>query len=98
MAQQKPDDIIKQDLTVYGEALSDFGFMQVSAIAGIGLVTRGLVWPCPQIWFAGATTISSTWNNSASATLTSWANSAGAGSSTTTTWVNEPKSSPWAEC
>lgn len=96
--QQKPDDFISQDLTVYGEALSDFGLAQINAIAGIGLVTRGLVWPCPQIWFVGATTVSSTWNASASASLTTWNQSAGAGSSTITTWSKEPKAGPWAEC
>lgn len=92
---QRPDDFIPQDLTVYGEALSDFGLAQIEAIAGIGLLTRGLVWPCPQIWFLGSTTSTITWNASSSSTLTTWNNSSGA---TLTTWTNEPKTTPWSEC
>lgn len=95
MAQQRPDDFTPQDLTVYGEALSDFGLAQIDAIAGIGLLTRGLVWPCPQIWFDGAPSITSTWNNSSGPTLSTWTASSG---TSLTAWTNEPTTTPWAEC
>lgn len=35
----------------YGMALVDYGLVQVSQINGVGLVTSGLVWQGPEIWF-----------------------------------------------
>ena len=89
MAQQMPDDF-GLDYAVYGEALLSFGFEVRDAIDGMGIVTRGLIWHCPQIWIdqQNVAGIVSTWTNASSASSTAWTQASGAGSSTTTTWTN----------
>lgn len=38
------------DVVVVGQALNNFGFEALNTIAGIGLNTRGFLWPCDGIW------------------------------------------------
>lgn len=97
--QQLPDDFTQQDIALYGQAILTDGLVVSDAIAGIGLLTRGLAWPAPQIWLDTTLNsgIATSWTPSASAASTSWTESAGAGSSTVTIWTNEPKGSIWGE-
>ena len=38
------------DVTVRGQALEDFGLSASDTISGIGLVTFGFLWNCPDVW------------------------------------------------
>lgn len=59
----------------YGEALVTFGLVEISAINGFGLVTRGLIWQGYDIWgpYAGAS-LSTSWSAQAGASTlsTTW--------------------------
>lgn len=59
-----------QDVTVNGEALSDFGLQADDEISGIGLVTFGLLWP--GIWTPCSFGVSSTWTDCGAAPSTTW--------------------------
>ena len=52
------------DAVVVGMALNDFGFEAFNTIAGLGLVTRGFLWPCDGIWQPSNALISTTWVSS----------------------------------
>jgi hypothetical protein len=95
--QQLPDDIINIDETVYGEAVLSFGLQVRGAIDGIGLLTRGLVWHCPQLWTDTTilSGIATGWTGSATASSTSWTDASGA---SITTWTQVPHSGIWSEC
>lgn len=38
------------DVVIVGVALETFGFTANNTVAGIGLLTRGFLWPCDGIW------------------------------------------------
>lgn len=38
------------DVVVVGDSLNDFGFVAFKTIAGLGLNSRGFLWPCTGIW------------------------------------------------
>lgn len=48
---QQPDDISKLDVIPFSESVLTRGLKVIDAINGVGLVTNGLVWPAPQVWF-----------------------------------------------
>lgn len=81
------------DATVYGEALVTAGLTVRGAISGLGLVTRGLIWECQNIWTDSEENIATNWT-APSSPATSWTN---AEDSITTTWT-EPSGEPFAEC
>ena len=78
------------EFTVYGEAVVTFGFTVSGATDGVGLLTRGLVWDCSQIWWpnGSGSSLATTWtaNGWGSSTVTNWTKN-GWGSSTVTTWT-----------
>lgn len=78
------------DVTIKGVALNTYGLTSWDVYSGLGLLTDGLIWPCPEIWYGpinspGTTTIMTTWSLIASP-VTSWTLSPG--QSTTTVWVD----------
>jgi hypothetical protein len=76
------------DVTVRGVALSTIGLTEWNTFDGLGLLTRGLIWECPNIWYGPYTstgsTISTNWSLSA-AVSTNW--SLCAGTTVSTTWT-----------
>jgi len=76
------------DVTVRGSALLDYGLTEWQAVEGLGLLTKGLIWPCTSIWYGplmstGATAVTTSWSLMASVS-TSWTE---VGASITTTWT-----------
>lgn len=49
------------DVIVVGQALESGGFTAFNTIAGLGLVTRGFLWPCDGIWQPSDSPITTTW-------------------------------------
>jgi hypothetical protein len=84
------------DIATYSEAVLTRGLEVRDAIAGLGLLTNGLVWPGPQIWLATdqISGIATSWSVGASVASTSWTAASGPSS---TTWTSEPKSGLWGE-
>lgn len=79
------------DVTIKGMALVDQGLTDWNVYSGLGLLTMGLIWPCPAIWYGpwnsnGATSISSTWSLSFGPVVTVWTDFVGA--SIATVWVD----------
>ena len=84
--------ILPWDVTINGVALSTYGLTSWDTYDGVGLVTDGLLWSCPNIWWGpwnspGTTSISSTWTLAAGNTIaTTW--TLAAGNTISTTWVD----------
>jgi hypothetical protein len=93
---QLPDDLSIASPSVYSESVLTQGLEVRDAIAGLGLLTRGLVWPAPQIWLGldQISGISTSWSVGATVATTTWSNTSGPSS---TTWTDEPKSGLWGE-
>lgn len=77
------------DVTVKGVALSTVGLTEWNSIDGLGLVTKGLIWGCQNIWYGpwtstGATQIATSWSLMASP-VTNW--TLAPGCSVSTTWT-----------
>lgn len=49
------------DIIVVGTALNTGGFNAFGAIAGLGLNTRGFLWPCDAIWTPSDSPLTTTW-------------------------------------
>lgn len=49
------------DAIVVGLALNDRGFEAFNTIAGLGLNTRGFLWPCDGIWQPSNQPITTIW-------------------------------------
>lgn len=65
------------DVTLKGVVLQTYGLTDWNVFDGLGLVSDGLIWSCPNIWYGpynsnGATMISSSWSLYVSCTLTTW--------------------------
>ncbi len=52
------------DVVVVGRALNDFGFSAFNTIEGLGLNTRGFLWPCTGIWQPSDSPITTVWVSS----------------------------------
>ena len=52
------------DVTVKGFALASFGLTDSTHISGLGLETRGFVWPC-QTWWIMPTGVTTSWTQPA---------------------------------
>jgi hypothetical protein len=79
------------DVGVQGQALESRGLEVFGVVGnlfnvdGIGLVSRGLLWPKGAIWGACDAGVSTAWTACGSAIATTWTNS---GSAISTTWTN----------
>lgn len=58
------------DVVVVGMALNTEGFQAFRTIAGLGLITRGFLWPCDGIWQPSDSPITTTWVSSVPAGTT----------------------------
>lgn len=58
------------DVVVVGNALNDLGQCAFNTVAGLGLNTRGFLWPCTAIWQSSDNPITTTWVSSVVATNT----------------------------
>ena len=58
------------DATVRGMALETFGLTSDNTISGLGLVTFGFLWGCPDIWGPADDPVSTTWTNVVDGTQT----------------------------
>lgn len=56
------------EVRVVGMALNDFGFVAYNTIAGLGLNTWGMLWPCDGIWAPTDEAIVTTWADCGSGT------------------------------
>lgn len=58
------------DVVVAGTALNTIGFEAFNTIAGLGLNSRGFLWPCDGIWEPSDSPITTTWTSSQTAATT----------------------------
>jgi hypothetical protein len=81
---------LMRDVGVEGQALADFGFQVLGAagfiggVDGVGLVSRGLLWPKGGIWGYCNDPFTTTWANCGTTIVTGWSLPAPAPS---TTWT-----------
>lgn len=82
------------DVVIQGDALNDRGFVNASAVSGIGLNTFGFLWDCGGIWgpgpfvdwFSGQDpAITTAWADSDAALTTTWTD---CDTVITTTWTD----------
>jgi hypothetical protein len=58
------------DVVVVGTALNTHGFIGNNTTSGLGLNTRGFLWPCDGIWTPSDAFITTTWVPASIATST----------------------------
>ena len=58
------------DVVIVGDALNTLGFEAFKTVSGLGLNTRGFLWPCSGIWTASDGPITTVWSASLPATVT----------------------------
>ena len=84
------------EVTIAGDALNSFGFVNEAAIEGLGLNVFGFIWPCGSIWgpalFASLTT---SWSTGEPSVTTNWSTGE---PSVTTTWVRNDPNAADEEC